>query len=85
MNYKIEKKEIIHTTPNIDIFYLKKENNKFILKKGWDFIFFHENEVFPLRDDNTLGFDIKIPNKYKEILQRQYNDYTTKNPHFKYF
>ena len=86
MNYKTEKKEIKHTTPNIDIFYLNKVSDVYKFKKGWDFLFFNENELYPLQDDNTLGFNVKIPKKYKEILERQYNtDYNIKNPNFKYF
>jgi len=86
MNYKTEKKEIKHTTPNIDVFYLNKVSDVYKYKKGWDFLFFNENELYPLQDDNTLGFNVKIPKKYKEILERQYNtDYNNKNPNFKYF
>ena len=85
MNYKTEKKEIKFTTPNIDIFELKKVGDVYKKKKGWHFIKFTQEELDSFDDNDCLGFNVKIPKNYKTILHRQYgSDYMIKNPNFKY-
>jgi len=83
--YDEEKKDCIFTNPNIDIFYLN-ENLSFDYGFLSDKYKYYDDELFPLQINNTLGFDIYIPNKPIKVLKRLYGtSWNIKNPLFKIY
>ena len=80
-----EKKIIPEFTINhIDIFILKKNENK-RYTTNWNKIYFTEEDL-QVKENYDLGFKVYIPNNAETILERQYGEtWKIPNPDFKYF
>ena len=72
-----------HTTPNIDIYYLKEKDGNFV-EDTWD-IHFTKDEVDNLKQYELENIPVYIPNNPEQILERQYGpDWRIPDPFFKY-
>lgn len=83
--YLTEKKETNYSNPHIDIFYL---NDDLSFEYGYltSKYKFSNKELFPLKLNNTLGFNIYIPNNPISVLERLYGtSWHIKNPLFKIY
>ena len=83
--YEKEKKECLYTNPHIDIFYLDEDlsfNYGYLTNKYK----YSTDELFPLQTNNTLGFEIYIPNNPIKVLERIYGtSWYIRNPLFKIY
>lgn len=64
--------------PFIDIFFMKKQNNKIVLCdskqfKAWPKSFFFDKDVFPLKKHKFGDYTIMIPHNPLEFLDRNYD------------
>ena len=85
-SYKTQKKEIIHTYPNIDIFYLYESDGKYTVSSWEDYVIFEKNEVETLVKYELYDIPIFIPSFAENILERQYGiDWIIPNKDFKYY
>ncbi len=83
--YQDNKLNISHTFPWIDIFYLKKENNIYKIKRyDWN-LYFTEDEISSIDITKVLGFPVPVPYNCENILKRQYGeDWRTEKKDFQY-
>lgn len=88
--YRSEARNHRFSTPNIDIFYLKynEETDEYIIPYWENVITYSYEELDELEFNTDLGISIPVPNPThaKNILTRQYGkDWWVPNPKFKYF
>lgn len=72
-SYKEKGIKPIFTKPYVDIYQLVLKNGIYTIPH-WDKLFYKKEEVEHLQTNNSLGFEIKIPNNAINILKRQYGE-----------
>lgn len=85
-SYKTEKKVIEYTYPHIDIFTLKKEEDKYVYKDGiWKQMYYTQEEIDNLEQIFFKGIPIYVPKNKEVILERLYGPTWKKpNPNHQY-
>ena len=76
-----------HTTPNIDVFYLKDMGDYYSVDNWEEYVCYYKTEIIDLERIRLHGIEIYIPNilHRDNILSRQYgDDYMIPNPKFQY-
>ena len=74
-DYKNESIAPKFTTPYIDIYHLSYDNDKYkISTRHWNQYYYKEEDIFPLVENNDLGFSVLIPNQAEAILKRNYGE-----------
>ena len=86
-SYKTEKKSIEFTCPNIDIFILKKEGDRYIYKDGmWPQMYYTKDEIDNLEEMIFKGIPIYVPKNKEVILERNYGPgWKIPNPNHQYY
>ena len=87
MSYESNKIQNEHTTPNIDVFYLKDKGDFYSVDNWEDYVCYYKTEISDLERLRFHGIDIYIPNilHRDNILKRQYGiGYMTPDPNFHY-
>ena len=87
MSYETNKIENEHTTPNIDVFYLKDIGDCYSVDNWEEYVCYYKTETVDLERLRFHGIDIYIPNilHRDNILKRQYGiGYMTPDSNFKY-
>jgi len=85
-DYKTEKIIKEFTSPHIDVFTLKKENDRYVYKDGlYSRMFYLQEEIEDLEVIYYNGIAINIPSKTEVILERLYgSDYMIPNPNYQF-
>ena len=85
-DYKNQKIVRKFTSPNIDIFTLKKEGDKYVYKDGlYSRMFYLENEIDNLDTIYYNGISIKVPHNRADILERLYGStWNIPQPNFQF-
>ena len=77
LTYKTESIKNNATTPNIDIFYLEKKEDTYIIPYWTNklkYYYYKHNEIYPLLVNNDLGVGANIPYKSITLLKRFYGE-----------
>ena len=72
-SYKQKGIKPVFTKYSVDIYQLKINNGVYVYDH-WPNFFFKKDEVEHLQTNNSLGFEIKIPNNAVNKLKRQYGE-----------
>ena len=87
MSYESNKIQNEHTTPNIDVFYLKDKGDCYTVDNWEEYVCYYKTETIDLERIRLHGIEIYIPNilHRDNILKRQYGiGYMTPDSNFQY-